>query len=414
MKKRVFMKTISVLVLSAFVFGSAVSCGGNSGGGTATPVASSSQASSSASAAQGAVALSAAVGDAAGIAEGSVPPEGSSAPGKIGAGSNTADIAKLDPQLRDVVDKMLGQLRRPAIQRSLAKANGSSKLMAAGAPPCALGGSYTISDTVSTGSGTTHVLTVSFTNCRDSSFNGTVTTYYDLAGSLTGTYQVNIDNSRSAALKVNLTTGEYSDQLFTSSTGTLVLNGDFGSSASSTGTSGTNSADGSFTVTTSPSNGNLTLAFTFTNINDVWTKAYNTPGAGDITEQHTGNGGYVLSITNNATLEQITLTVTLTDLVRRLAVTGLYVDEWVNGRIGIQWSENLSAWCVSGNYDFTTGESTPVRTLHGSSCPASGKVQINNATIEYGKPFLPFVTFTINGISQVFANCHALGGGSCR
>jgi hypothetical protein len=239
-------------------------------------------------------------------------------------------------------------------------------------------------------------------------------TYYDLAGSLTGTYQINTDNSRAAALNVDLTTVEYSDQLFTASTGTLVLNGDFGSSSNSAGTSGTNTADGSFSVTTAPAKGDLTLAFTFTGVIDDWTRSLDTPGAGDVTEQHAGNGQYLLSITNNATLEEITLTVTLTDLIARQAVHGLYTEEWVNGRIGIQWSDNVSAWCVSGTYDFTTEESTPVRTFHGSSCPASGKVQINNATIEYGKPFFPLVTFTINGISQVFANCDALGGGSCR
>lgn len=412
MKTTVLMKAISLLVLSVFVFGNAVSCGGG-GGGTATPVASSSQASSSASAAQGAVALTAAVGDAAGIAEGAVPPEGSSAPGKTGTGPSTDDIAKIDPRLQDVVDKMVGQLRKPAVQRTVAKAGGSSKLMAAGAPPCALGGSYTISDTVTTGTGTTHVLTVSFTNCRDSAINDSVVTYYDLAGSLTGTYQLNNDSSRAAALSVNLTTVEFSDALFTTSTGTLVLDGDFTSAVNGTGTNGTNTANGSFTVITGPANGNATLAFTFTNVNDVWTRALNTPGTGDVTEQHSGNGQYLLSITNNATLEQITLTVTLTDLVHKLTVNGSFADEWVNGRIGIQWSENLASWCVSGNYDFITEDSTPVRTFHGSPCPASGKVQINNATIEYGKPFFPLVTFTINGISQVFANCHALGGGSC-
>lgn len=286
-------------------------------------------------------------------------------------------------------------------------------MMSVGAPPCARGGSYTISDTVSTVSGTTHVLSVSFTNCRDSSVNGSIVTYYDLAGSLTGTYQINNDNSRSAVLNVDLTTVEYSD-LFTTSTGTLVLNGDFSSSSDSAGTSGTNTADGSFSVTSAPANGNLTLAFTFTNVNDAWTKAYNAPEAGDITEEHTGSGAYLLSITNNATLEQITLTVTLADLTAKKAVNGLFTDEWVNGRIDIQWSDNVSAWCVSGTYDFTTEAATPVRTFHGSICPASGKVQINNATIEYGKPFFPLVTFTINGISHVFANCTALGGGACR
>ena len=407
-----FMSLVSMLSLAVFLAATLISCSGSNGG---TSISSTSQAASSSSAAMGAIALSDTVGTAAGLADGAIP--AGYAPGKRKA-VNTADIAKLDPRLKDVVDKMVAQLRKPVITDAVSKSQSlktmNSAPLSAPAPttsPCSAGGSYTVTDSaVVSGVTTTHDLSVSFSYCRDS------LDFSELNGSITATHVLDtLNNSETSNVHANLTNIAYTDGTFTNLDGTFVLNGDF-NSTNNNNASGTNFANGSFSATSPPSGTNMTAVFSFTNVHDVWTKSLGMPSSGDRTEQHTFNGSYGLSITNNATTEQIAFTVTLANLEYKdiVSLNG-NEDEWLNGSVTISWSPDMSQWgCLNGTYSFTTAAGTPVQTLFPNTCPSSGTVQVNNATIEYGKPSGTQVTITVNGFSEIFADCDSLGGGMCR
>jgi hypothetical protein len=415
-KNQRFVLLLSLLAAMILLVGTIVSCGSknnNSGSTTAT------QAAASSSAAKGAASLSDAVGQSADIASGVIPAQ--YAPG-MGSGSaaNTDDIANVDPRLKNVVDKMVGVLQKTGTKSAKSQAasfrssafksissapSGSATFTAV---PCDVSGTYDVAVNLSTsGTSTTWNLDMTFHDCKD------ITGYDIVNGHLYAAHTKDSgSNYEHAQVTANLIDTDY--DVSSNITGTFALNGTFESIKS--GSVGTNSALGSFTWTDPGTNGNTVYAFSFgaggNAITDIWSK---TTGATGATTTRTGNGTYSLSIT--APNGSVTLAVTLTGLEHKVLqyTVGLHTDEWLNGAVNLAWTPDLSQWgCLAGTYTFTTAANTPIHTPFGIGCPTSGTLQVNNATIEYGKPSGTQVTVTIGTLSETFANCSALGNGLCK
>jgi hypothetical protein len=247
---------------------------------------------------------------------------------------------------------------------------------------------------------------MAFHNCKDN-------TGYDIVNGhlyATHTKDSSIYYER-AQITANLVDTDYDAS--SNITGTYTLNGNFESIKS--GLTGTNSALGSFTWTDPGMSGNTIYTFAFGTggnaITSIWS---NTTGVNGTTTIRTGNGAYSLSIT--APNGSVTLGVTLTGLEHKvLQYTVGHTDEWLNGAVNLAWTPDLSQWgCMAGTYTFTTATNTPVHTPFGYGCPTSGTLQVNNATIEYGKPSGTQVTVTIGTLSETFAGCTAMGSGLCK
>jgi|GEM_PF-5689678 len=412
MKK--FFQTLisSALLISLALVLTYCSGGGGGGGEGGTTISTLTQAAATSSAAAGAAALTTVtVGAATSSAKGAIP-----GPYIVGQASSqaidTSAIADIDPRLKNTVDKMVAQLQKPVVNNAILKANTLHTASAAptAAPTTALcsgGGSFTVTASISTsGTTTAYTLTATFVGCKDN------TTFDMLDGSLSATHVINsaAQSETANVTATSLTDTEYTDITFTTIKDTLVLNGTF-DSVSNNGGDGTNSANGTFAVT----NSSGTFIFSFNNISDVWTKITNSPGAGDLTTTHKGNGSFGFAITNQ-TGGSVALTITLTNLMDKLITYfGGAKDEWINGGVTIGWTPDISQWgCLNGTYNFSTADGTPIHTPAIGGCPTSGTLQVNNATIQYGVPLGTHVTVTINGISKIFPDCTYLGGGMCR
>lgn len=407
------LKIVGLVSAAALIAGtmlSSCSGGGSSGG---TQISSTQKAAASSSAAMGAVQLSSTVGESANMASGSIP--AGYAPGKMKV-IDTSAIANIDPRLKTVVDKMVSELRKPAVIQAMSNTQSykamSAPLYSAGAATatCGISGTYSITyNSVVTGTTTTtttDTITVTFNNCR----NFEDLTYSNLSGSMTGTHVFDTNGYDAADLDVNLTDTVYPSASFTSGTETAVfaMDGIF-NAINNNGASGTNSARGSFSWTDKTSNTAMFFSFggSGTPVTDNWTNT-----AGVLT--HTGNGSFGLAIT--APNLQVSLNIGLTNLVHAVQTFTGYQEDSISGRVSINWSPDLSQWgCVNGNYDFTT--IVPIR-WDGVTCPTQGTLQVNNATIEYGIPLGTKVTVTISdgsggSISEVFTDCDAMDQGTC-
>jgi hypothetical protein len=412
MIKRYYRDIAVLLSLTALVAVVVVSCGGggdNGGGGTT--LTDTQKAAASAIGAQSASSLSMNVGSAAGDAQGFLPPSVKTAPGKTSPRTGTAAIANIDPRLKDMVDKMRAQMQRPMIAGALSKTSARKAMSAAtvsAASTLCTSGTYTVADTIATSpSGTTHAFSVTYNSCRDSSSS----IYEILSGSITGTYSNNADSSHAAQLHVDLSTSTYDSTLTSPLIATLTMSGDFTSQVNGTLTAGGNTANGSFVERLYFGGADISSSLLFSNVSDSWT--YSTSG-GNVTDEHTGNGGFTLQVQDNTTGSRFGLTVTLTNLVDKFITYANYdTDEWINGRVGISWTPDLSQWgCLQGNYDFTT--LAPVHTAVTDYCPSSGSVRVNNAVIQFGVPTGTNVKVTLDGgPSEVFTDCTYLGGGMC-
>lgn len=410
-----FMRFVTVLSITALALSVIVSCGGGGGGGTSNNnnLSTTTQAANSSSSAMGAVKLSSTVGMSADMASGSVP--AGYAPGKRKA-MDTSDIAKLDPRLQQVVDKMMSELQKPAISNTMSK----SRLKTMSAPlsaatmstTCALGGSVIITaDTVSGGTTTTNTLQVTFDRCREQN----TTTYGELHGSLTGTHTLKstVPTYEFADLTINLTDTEYPTSSFTANSemNVYVMNGVF-KNTNNNNTSGNSSALGVFSWTIKDAvNGDTVMSFQFgsgqTPVTDAWSDT-NPLGYG--TETHTGNGTYVLSVASPG--GSLTYNVTLSALGYQLLTTSTYEEESINGSVNISWTPDLSQWgCANGTYTFTTA--APIHTPSASltECPTSGILQVNNATIQFNSN--ESVEVTVGTLSETFPSCQDIGGGMC-
>ncbi|OGW39891.1 MAG: hypothetical protein A2X58_01575 [Nitrospirae bacterium GWC2_56_14] len=82
-----------------------------------------------------------------------------------------------------------------------------------------------------------------------------------------------------------------------------------------------------------------------------------------------------------------------------------------NGRVIINYTPD-EAGCIEGVVDITTPTDKPLvmTSADGYSCPVSGTLKVNNATIVFGSP----ITITVGTQAPVnYADCTALGGGVC-
>jgi hypothetical protein len=410
--------SLLVLLLSLSLWALA-SCGGGGGGNSGgTQLTATQQAAASASAAQGAIALSASVAGSVDLASAYIP--AGYAPGKGGLQAGTAAIANIDPRLRDVVDKMLVQMKRPAVKNTLSKAGTFNKVMSAPSVTTvicdsgnSLSGNYVVVDTVSSsGTATTHTLAVTYYACKDNSYADIIN------GSISATHTVDsVAGSESATVTItNLTDTTYFDTSYTQATDIFALNGTFTNVSTGNLSAGNASALGTFTWTMVDADyGNVVMTFNFgtggTPITDTWTNVVSTPTT---TEIHTANGTYGLAISAPGA-QSIALGITLTALKDKYVTNPGGVDEWINGSVTIGWTPDLSQWgCLNGTYVFTT--TTPIHTASLTAfCPSSGVVQVNNAKIEFGKPTGYNITVTLqpSGPSEVFTDCYSMGGGMC-
>lgn len=410
-----------LLLLIAVSFWALASCGGGGGGGGGTQLTATQQAAASASAAQGAIALSANVAGSVDMASGYIP--AGYAPGKGGLRAGTAAIANIDPRLKDVVDRMLAQIQKPAVQGPLAKARSfktlSAPLSASSSSmtvPCDTGTYVITSSILTTPTSTTNTVTVAYNNCKY------IASWSVLNGSLSATHTIDSAGpSDTANVTINnLTDTAYTDASFSVVSDIFSLNGTFDSARTGnllSSSSGTASALGNFTWTiVDPVYGNVVMSFNFgsgiTPISDAWTKVVSAPTT---TETHTANGSYGLTV--SAPGQSIALSITLANLEDKYRTNSTNGDdEWINGSVSISWSPDLSQWgCLNGTYVFTTAPGTPIHWGPFDYCPTSGTVQVNNAKIEFGKPSGYKVTVTLqpNGPSEVFYDCDSLGGGMC-
>jgi hypothetical protein len=401
--------------MTALVAVVVASCGGGGGGngGGGTTLTATQQAAASSSAAQGAVSLSSNVAGAADLAKGFIP--AGYAPGKSSPGADTAAIANIDPRLKDMVDKMLVQMKRPAIKTVLSKAGTFSKTLSAVTSNTTVScnsGNYVVQDSMtSSGTSTTHTLTVTYNSCKDNAL------YDIISGSISATHTADtVAKSESATVTItNLTDTLYTTGSFTQISEIYALNGTFTSSSNNNSASGTSTALGTFMVTMVDVSGNVDMTFTFGNsgtpISDAWTMS---SSGGNTTDIHTANGSYGLTISAGG--QSIGLGITLAALQDKLFTnTNLDTDEWINGSITIGWTPDLSQYgCLNGTYSFTMSALTPIHTPFGSACPTSGTVRVNNAVVQLGVPAGYNVTVTLDsGPSQVFTDCMSLGGGMC-
>jgi hypothetical protein len=410
MVKRYYRNIAILLSLTALISVVVVSCGGGGGNDGGTTLTATQQAAASASAAQGAIALSSQVAGAADLASGYIP--ANYAPGKGGLQADTAAIANIDPRLKNVVDKMLAQVNRHAAKSTMAKSISLGKVLSAATITSSAtitcdAGTIVVNDTLSSsGTSTTHTLSITYNNCKDNAFlsiaNGSLSAVHTLA------------SSETASVVLNLIDTTYTDISYSVASDVFALNGTFVSSITGT-TGGSSSALGTFGWTMlDPVNGNIVMSFNFgtgaTPISDTWTKLVS---GGTTTETHTANGQYGLTI--SASGQSVTLGITLSSLIDRVVTSVGGVDEWINGSVAIGWSPDLSQWgCLNGTYVFTT--TSPIHTASLSAyCPTSGVVQVNNALIEFGKPggYNVKITLQPSGPSEVFVDCMSLGGDMC-
>ncbi len=426
MKRYGVIALIAVLVLSLAVYFAACS-GGGGGGGGGTPVVSystSTQAASGVKSVTGAMSLSSTVGGlASGMAGAVVPPPASygGAPTlRAKAAANTGAIANIDPRLKAVVDKMVADIKGSTIKKSIAKARSlktASSLASSLAPTvitgtfnCGRSGTFTITATdSSTASFNENDIVVAFNACIDSA---STTDYQTASGSVHFYEKYMLDNSSTTdnlgATALTLTT--YASSTLVS---TDVIDGTFASTYS-VGTNSvetwSDSANASFS-TTSPSN--VKLSFNMNNISSV--DVY-TPGTTSDTEDYTMNGSFVFDISDSTgSLASITLAFTnLNDKWQSSNVTPFPEDEWLNGTISLTWTPSSGADCMPGALTISTAAGTPMHYATSvDSCPSSGTVVANNATVEFGKPSGYQVTVTVGGTSQVFTDCYFAGADVC-
>ncbi len=420
-KKNVIMQIVSLLSLTALFVAPVISCGGgaSSSGPNTVTYASASQAASGGSSAKASVDLSNSISTAASDLSSSSNPSGY-APGKGGSAAiDTTSIAALDPRLKGLVDKMLVRMQAPAVKNAVSKARSfktmsqplSSATVTVSAS-CPGGGTYQVTgtDTSSTGVYKEYTVDILFTACTDT----TASTNSKLDGTL-HVYDKEMIASTSITrnASVNLTAQNYISSALDT---TDVMNGTF--NGTDTGTAGTDYANGSFSETDAGT-GNV-ATFYFTNMSGAWSKL-DDPGV-STTIIKTVNGNYGFSITS--TDGTFGLDIGLSNLQDKLKynwVLGVIdsVDQWINGSITITWTPDLSALgCLSGTITFTTDDLTPIHmpvVAYFLTCPTSGVLRINNATIEYGKPSGTQVTVTVGTDSKVYSSCNLLpSGGLCQ
>jgi hypothetical protein len=421
------MKLASMLSVLVLLVGLVISCGSNSSDNGPQPVTYSdpSEAANGASSAKASVDMTSAMSEAAaGLSSSSSNPAGY-APGKGGTtATDTSSIANIDPKLKTLVDGMLASMKAPAVRNAVSKARASKAkvTMSPGTPgtftltsSCTdSSGTFTITGTETSVAGTyvEYTVDIRFDSCKDaidpmtglySVTTGTIHVYdKEMAGNAATTRNATIDLT---AVKYNVSYMNVE---------TDVAKGTFNATDSGTVTSrsGRNTASGSFS--SHDLLNNETGTFYFTNMTGDWT--WDVDVSGVETVANTANGNFGLNFVN-ASAETLTLNIGLSNLQNKLRFNAnASIDQWMNGSVTITWTPDLSIFgCKSGRITFTTADATPLHYLNNSdTCPDSGTLQVNNATIVYYGPDDPnHIVVSVGALSAPLIDCTYLEGGIC-
>ena len=413
--RRIFMKLVTVCVLSAFIFGTVVSCGGGGGNGGSQSLNFSdpNQAASASNEAAGTAVLADTLSSSASDMVGSSADTAGYAPNKTGSKDTTA-IAQIDPRLKTLVDKMAAQMKATGAKNAKIRSKMSMATQVDLTSDCSSTtgmGTFSVSGTTNTTEPSRtfneSTVTITFTNCKDSAtlseMNGSIVLYSKVTPT-----QLPITEAISNVTVNNLTFNQYEGSFSTTPVETGVINGTFNNTYNVTSASA--DSNGSFTF----SNGNSKESgeFFFRNLTSNWSTSSDGGATTDIVSI---NGSYGFSFTNG--VDSVSLTIGLTNLeYKQRTYDGYaYIDKWLNGTISIVWDP---MYCASGTITFTTAENTPLRyTDIYDTCPDSGTLQVNNATIVYDKDnLINPILVTVNGVTYPFANCAAMdaaGDGMC-
>lgn len=406
-KKQILMKYCSLFISAAFVLSFVISCGGGGGGGLAPfNYSDPNQAASASENAAYSVALAqsmSAMGSSMAIEGASQ--AGYSAPNKRMA-PNTKAAGNIDPRLQMLVDKMTSKLQSQTIKNVMTKARlakASQKTVSVTADCDNVGtGFFTVTGTDNLDiPGRTYdeaTVTMMFTACRDN------IAYDQISGTMQLYWKKMLDGSSTVAnaTLTNFTFTVYSDDTFTTVVETGTIGGTF--NGTDNVTSGSGYANATFNYT--DQYGDSATLF-FNGLSNGWTSS--TDIDGNTTDTTTVNGSFGMSYSDG--YNSVSLIISLSSLEDKWTyyVSGP-VDHWINGSIGISWNP---AYCASGIITFTTAADTP---LHYAAildtCPVSGTLQVNNATIVYGSP----ITVTVGTLEWTYLDCVDMdmaGNGIC-
>ncbi len=408
-KMRTLLAIPALLLSLAFVW---AGCSGGGGGGGDLPgpisFTSAEQAGASSPTAMGVTALGmVTTGEAFDLANGSIP---AYAPASKKT-ADTAAIAKLDPRLKELVDRMKAQLQAPVLKKAVKKAQelAASRVVSINTTLSCdnyAGGTTGTVTVVGTDNSDTYLtdgfletdITVTFNTCRDNF----------LLTELSGTLRLYEKSANDSSYFIgNMTATNFTQKIYSVDFSpanlvlTNVVNATFGNDETPSG--GTGTGNGSFNTTWY--DGEVDT-LTFTNMSDIWTFS---AVSGVETSEDTVNGSFrfAASIPGYGTYS---LAITLTDLYHKLAYNTATsaADEWIDGTVSINWTPDPLG-CIEGSMTFTTVTPMHYNNYIADMCPVSGELAVNNATIV----FLPAsIEVTINGITY-YTDCTGIQGSIC-
>jgi hypothetical protein len=333
---------------------------------------------------------------------------------KLAQRYGTGKAGAFDPNLKMMMDKAISLSKSPMIQKAKKKAASlaAARVTSVNDPlPCDSGsGSITGSFNYDGNNVYTSTYTITFNNCGDSSF------YTVLNGTL-GYSETSSTSVYEGRVNANLTMKQY-DATFATLQYQLDLDGSFANIDHIT--SGTLTANGAYVFTS----GATTTTYAFTNLRDDWTYMLDTTVTPNTeTWNDVVSGTFSIAIASSGTTNfQFTLGVSLTDKWMDMNDSPTWTSkEWINGTVTVSWVPDLSAYgCLPGSVVFTTLESDPlvINSLNSFTCPVSGTLTVNNATVEFGTSSTTGsgIDVTVNGTTTNYASCIELemaGGGSC-
>jgi hypothetical protein len=321
----------------------------------------------------------------------------------------SGDIGRIDPTLKMMVDKMASLSQSPVIQKAIRKA-GALKAMRAtqvnqtltvgfcdnADGKIQITGTNNYDDLASTDVISSY--TIDFTKCRDdvllTELNGRINAEEteSTAGNAVSTGLTNVDVRES----------QFKDETFAIELQQSHLFGTFSNSDQIT--SATMSANGQFSLTTLAQGATpeTIVNHSFTGLTNARTT---TSDATSKTDVDTINGSFTTGrFIGGAEVFKTTMQITnLVDTVQ--TITGPVGDaavgtknQTINGTIGTAWTPEV-AGCLPGLMTITMA--APRTFAAGGTCPVSGAMTINGATITFGSP----IQVNYFGASQSFATC---------
>jgi hypothetical protein len=324
----------------------------------------------------------------------------------------SGDIGRIDPTLKMMVDRMARLSQSAAIQKAVRKAAALKAMRATQVNETLTvgfcdnaGGRIQITGTNNydelTATDITSSYIVDFTSCRDEVL------FTELNGRITAD---ETESTASNAVSASLTTvdireSQFKDETFAAMTQQSHLAGTF--SDSDQITSGSMSANGQFSLTTL-AQGATPETIVNHSFSDLTATRVATSDATSTTDVDTINGSFTVGRFSGGA-EVFKMTMTITDLVDSVqTITGPAgaadvgtKNQTINGTFGAAWAPE-SAACLPGL--MTVIMTAPRTFVAGGTCPVSGAMTINGATITFGST----IQVDYFGGSQSYATCEAL------